>query len=89
MPIFDYTCSKCGYTEEKIVGPTVAEIPSDTCPKCNEGIMEKQFSASGQSFDVVGGYSYQYGKKSYTKQSAEQRSKYLTPGPDGKYKNPY
>lgn len=89
MPIFDFKCSKCGYTEEILVGPTVSEIPPDICPKCIEGLMERQFSVSGQSFDVVGGYSYQYGKKSYVKQSAEQRSQYLTPGPDGKYKNPY
>lgn len=89
MPIFDYKCSKCEFTEERIVGATIAEVTSEKCPKCNVGIMERQFSAAGQSFDVVGGYSYQYGKKSYAKQSAEQRSKYLTPGPDGKYKNPY
>lgn len=89
MPIFDFKCSKCEYTEEKVVGPTVAEIPSDQCPKCAEGIMEKQFSASGQSFDVVGGFAYEYGRKAWTKQSAEQRSTYLTKDTNGKYKNPY
>jgi putative FmdB family regulatory protein len=88
MPIVDFKCLKCGHVEEVIIGATIAEKPSEKCPKC-DGIMEKQFSAQGQSFDVVGGYSYQYGKKSYVNQSPEQRSKYLTPDANGKYINPY
>jgi putative FmdB family regulatory protein len=88
MPIVDFKCSKCGHVEEVIIGATVAEKPSAVCPACG-GTMEQQFSAQGQSFDVIGGYSYQYGKKSYVHQSPEQRAKYLTPDASGKYKNPY
>lgn len=89
MPIFDFKCSKCGHMEEHIISPSVIEKIPEFCPQCNTGLMEKQFSAQNQSFDVVGGYQYQHGKKALHKKTAEERSQYLTPGPDGKYKNPY
>jgi putative FmdB family regulatory protein len=89
MPLIDFKCNSCGYTDEFIVGPTVSEPAPEVCPKCGKGIMERQFSAAGQSFDVVGGYSYTYGKKSYVNQSPEQRSKYLVKDAAGKYQNPY
>jgi len=89
MPMIDFKCNACGFTDEYIIGATTQEKPPEVCPSCGKGTMEKQFSAQGQAFDVVGGYDYVYGKKSYTKQSAEQRSTYLTKDRNGKYKNPY
>ena len=88
MPIYDFKCNKCGHVEEFLVGVIQNPVP-ENCPICKEGKLEKQFSAKGQSFDVVGGYSYQYGKKSYTKKSPEERAKYLVKDENGKYKNPY
>jgi putative FmdB family regulatory protein len=89
MPIFDFKCNECGHTFELLVGCTVTTKAPDICPACFKGTVEKQFSASGQSFDVVGGFAYEYGRKAWTKQSAEQRSTYLTKDANGKYKNPY
>ena len=89
MPILDFKCNQCGFTDEYLIGATTQEKDPEICPSCGKGTMEKQFSAQGQSFDVVGGYSYQYGKKSYVKQSAEQRSQYLVKDEAGRYKNPY
>lgn len=87
MPIYDYECKKCGYTEEMIVPNSEVKENGD-CPECGMGKLEQKFS--GQiAFDVVGGYDYQYGKKSYVKQSPEQRAKYLVKNEAGRYTNPY
>lgn len=88
MPLIDFKCMKCGYIDEFIIGPTVSEQPPKNCKKCN-GKMEQQLSVSNISSDVVGGYDYQYGKKSWTKQSPEKRAEYLVPDAAGRYKNPY
>lgn len=69
MPTFDYKCKECGFTAEyctnKSVPPSMK--PPEKCPECNKGKMEKLFSATGQSVDVIGGYDYQYGKKAWKK----------------------
>lgn len=68
MPIFDYTCNKCGYSEEIIVSPSVKSVIPDKCPECSVGVMEKQFSVSGQSFDIIGScYMNDYGKHAWKK----------------------
>ena len=89
MPIFDYCCNECDYVEEIMVGAGVQNFVPSVCPKCEKGKLERQFSPQGQSFDVVGGYSYQYGKKSYTKLPAEKRADFLVKDANGKYKDPY
>lgn len=65
MAMRDYKCTACGYTEEFIFSPSVVapEIP-EACPKCGKGKMEYEFNPGKFSFDVIGGYDYQYGKKS-------------------------
>lgn len=94
MPIFDYKCSECGFTDEYIVSPSVPkdmEAPM-ICPSCHKGKMEKQFSANNQSFDIVG-YCYNnvYGKKNWKRGKSDlEISEYLTPDPvTGNYKDPY
>lgn len=89
MPIIDFKCNACGHTDEFVVGATVENQVPEVCPVCGKGQMEKQFSVSGQNFDVIGGYDYEYGKKSFIKQSPEQRAKYLTKNENGSYLNPY
>jgi putative FmdB family regulatory protein len=42
MPIFEYTCSKCGRTFEKLVLGRNQEAPA--CPYCGEKKVEQQFS---------------------------------------------
>ena len=62
MPTFDFKCNKCDFKDEfNTTIPSMA--PPDVCPKCSKGKLEKQFTTKGQSFEVIGGFEYQYGKK--------------------------
>lgn len=88
MPIFDFKCNACGHTQEEIISLGMQDFTPAACPKCG-GIMEKQFSLGKVNFDVVGGYDYQHGKKSYTKLPPEKRTEFLVKDAAGKYKNPY
>ena len=52
MPIYEFTCRKCGETfEELILGGRIEDIK---CPKCQSGDVEKIMSAcafkSGEKF---------------------------------------
>ena len=68
MPMFVFKCSKCGFSDEFLVGATTGSKSPETCPQCSENnSMEKQMSMSGISGEVVGGYDYEYGKKSWRK----------------------
>jgi putative FmdB family regulatory protein len=64
MPILDFKCSSCGFTDEFIVGSTIESDLPEKCPKCGKGKMEKQVSFGNQSFNIKG-YCYDnvYGKK--------------------------
>jgi putative FmdB family regulatory protein len=42
MPIFEYTCSKCGKTFEKLVLSRNQEPPA--CPQCGAKKVQQQFS---------------------------------------------
>ena len=48
MPLFDYKCRKCGYTDEYIVKDYLVQI---ACPKCNI-MLERQVAAP--SFRLYG-----------------------------------
>jgi len=66
MPFFDYKCNKCGVVTEYLVGSTTGTPEPTDCPDCGTtNSMTKQFSMTGISSDVVGGYDYEYGKKSW------------------------
>ena len=68
MPIFNYKCSECSAENEFLVGATTGGKAPTECPECGaKDCMEKQFSASGISGEVVGGYEYEYGKKAWKK----------------------
>ncbi len=48
MPLFEYTCGKCGHRFEELVSVSDAKAPK--CPKCNSEKTERQlsvFSAPG------------------------------------------
>ena len=77
MAIRDYKCEKCGHTEEFIFSPSVvAEVIPEMCPKCNEGKFSYEFNPGNFSFDVIGGYDYQYGKKSRLKGKSDMENPY-------------
>ncbi len=73
MPNFNYKCSKCGFSKEYLVSNTIANAKAPTqCPECEEhDCMEKQLSVVGITGEVVGGYAYEYGNKSW-KRTASQ-----------------
>jgi len=81
MPLFDFKCDHCGVVQEFSTNsslPKSMQVP-ENCPKCNTGKLVKQFSVSGQSFDVVGGYDYEYGKKAWKKnKSVSEQADILT-----------
>jgi len=91
MPMLDYKCNECGYINEFYVGPNYKDDIPDECPECNKGKLEKQFpNCSKVGVDVIGGYEYQYGAKSFRKNMTnEQYAGCLVKDENGKYKDPY
>ena len=93
MAIYDFKCSntECDYKDEFIISPSVKDDIPEVCPKCEKGKLEKQFpNCKNVGVDVIGGYDYQYGKKSYRKNmSAMEQANLLVPNSDGKYCDPY
>ena len=59
MPIYEYTCQKCGHHLE--VMQKMSDAPLSKCPEC-KGRLEKEFSQT--SFQLKGGgwYVSDYGK---------------------------
>ena len=84
----NYKCSECGFIGEYAIGksiPKEMQIP-EICPKCKKGKMEMQFSNCGNiGIDVVGGYEYQYGKKSKLYKDVKHRADVIS----DRNKNPY
>ena len=71
MPIRNYKCTECGVVGEYIIGATTGIEPPVDCPECGaKDCMEKQFSMAGISGEVVGGYDYEYGKKSWKRSAS-------------------
>ena len=94
MPLKDFKCNKCDFTDEYLIGATVKEgaEPID-CPKCKEGKMEKIWSTGksiGIDFVGPGFYINDYGKHAWKKRmNDEDLAKVLTPDHNGNYKDPY
>ena len=66
MPFFDYKCNKCNVVTEVLVGATTGTPEPTDCSDCGAvDSMEKQFSMTRISGEAVGGYEYEYGKKSW------------------------
>lgn len=55
MPIYEYECTACGHTLEKL--QKVSEPPLSQCPECNEASLQKLISAAG--FRLKGGGWYE------------------------------
>jgi len=65
MPFYNYKCDKCEFVGEFLVGATTGAPEPEDCPECEIGGLTKLFSFAGISGEVVGGYAYEYGKKSW------------------------
>lgn len=55
MPIYEYECTACGHTLEKL--QKVNEHPLLECPQCNAAALQKLISAAG--FRLTGGGWYE------------------------------
>lgn len=55
MPIYEYECTACGHTLEKL--QKVTEPPLYQCPECNGNSLQKLISAAG--FRLKGGGWYE------------------------------
>ena len=55
MPIYEYECTACGHTLEKL--QKVNEAPLLECPVCHEATLQKLISAAG--FRLAGGGWYE------------------------------
>jgi len=55
MPIYEYECTACGHTLEKL--QKVSDEPLADCPECKQRSMQKLISAAG--FRLKGGGWYE------------------------------
>ena len=61
MPLYEYQCTKCKHTFEKI--QKFSDPPATECPKCG-GKVEQLLSAPAIQFKGAGWYVTDYAKKS-------------------------
>ena len=56
MPLYEFTCRKCGHNFEELM--TLAEVQSNAvkCPACNSKRVEKGFSAFATNADSSTGF---------------------------------
>lgn len=51
MPLYEFTCRKCGHTFEELMSMAEASAGKVTCPACKSRTVDKDFS----SFATAGG----------------------------------
>ena len=69
MPLYEYLCSKCGKTFERI--QKFSDPPHDKCPKCG-GAVHKVITAPAFQFKGSGWYITDYAKKSGGNESSDK-----------------
>ena len=94
MPIVDFRCDKCGFTDEFLISFSVeGAIAPTKCDKCTDGVMERLFSTGktiGIDFVGPGFYINDHGTHNWkARLSSDDQSKVLNPNENGVYKNPY
>lgn len=65
MPIYEYACTACGHTLEKL--QKMSDAPLTECPECGKATLQKQISAAG--FRLKGGGWYETDFKSNKKKN--------------------
>lgn len=65
MPIYEYACTACGHTLEKI--QKMSDAPLTDCPECGKSTLQKQVSAA--AFRLKGGGWYETDFKSDNKKN--------------------
>jgi putative FmdB family regulatory protein len=72
MPIYEYKCTECEHTLEKL--QKMSDDPLVECPECGKASLQKMISAAG--FRLKGGGWYETDFKSGSKKNvAESKSK--------------
>jgi putative FmdB family regulatory protein len=75
MPIYEYACTACGHTLEKI--QKMSDAPLTECPECGKSTLQKQVSAAG--FRLKGGGWYETDFKSSNKKNVAASDKKSSP----------
>ncbi len=68
MPIYEYQCTSCGHSLEKL--QKMSDAPLTDCPECGKPALEKQISAAG--FRLKGGGWYETDFKSSGQKNVAQ-----------------
>ena len=55
MPLFEFTCKKCGHNFEELISLTELESGQIHCPACRSKRVERGFSAFATGSDSMGG----------------------------------
>mgnify|MGYP001827308933 CR=1 FL=1 len=76
VPIYEYACSACGHTLEKL--QKMSDAPLTECPECGKQTLAKQVSAAG--FRLKGGGWYETDFKSNKKKNIAGDDKKSTSG---------
>lgn len=71
MPIYEYKCSECEHTLEKL--QKMSDDPIVDCPECGKPSLEKMISAAG--FRLKGGGWYETDFKSGSKKNVVESGK--------------
>ena len=78
MPIYEYECTSCGQTLEKL--QKVTDPPLSECPNCHEATLQKLISAAG--FRLKGGGWYETDFKTGNKKNLTGQSDTAKPAKD-------
>lgn len=78
MPIYEYECTSCGHTLEKL--QKVSDPPLSECPQCHQATLQKLISAAG--FRLKGGGWYETDFKTGKKKNLTGQSDTAKPTQD-------
>ena len=72
MPIYEYQCTECGHTLEKL--QKLSDAPLSLCPACDKPALQKLVSAAGFRLKGGGWYETDFKNKSSQKNVAKADS---------------
>ena len=81
MPLYEYRCTACGYSFEKI--QNFSAQPETECPKC-QGVLIRPVTAPALRFEGAGWYVNDYAGKGGAKAGESAESKGTDAGKDSK-----
>jgi len=73
MPIYEYQCNGCGYQLEIL--QKIQDVPLQTCPQCEEDVLQKLVSAASFQLKGTGWYETDFKHKAKPKPKASEQGK--------------